>query len=395
MCCRIRFLTLHKKTKKLLILGSTGSIGRRSLDVVRDFPEAFKVVGLSTNKNVDLLRQQIDEFDPGYVAVADEETAARTRGQLEGSGTKLFSGADGLCEMVNAADADIALIATVGISGLYPTMTAIDRGLTIALANKEVLVAGGELVMQHAARHNVDILPVDSEHSAIFQCIAGNSSSMVERIILTASGGPFRTRNHDQLQGVTVEQALAHPVWSMGDKITIDSATLMNKGFEVIECKHLFGVEVDRVEVVIHPQSIIHSMVEFVDGSVIALLSTADMYLPIQTALSYPERWENAFPRLDFCRLEQLTFERPDYDTFPCLSYAYEAARIGGTMPAVLNAANEVAVARFLNRDIAFTDIPRIITHVMHSHTPIPNPGLADIMTADAGARNEAAAYAL
>lgn len=380
--------------KKIIILGSTGSIGRRCLDVCRDFADRLAVVGLSTHRNVPLLEKQIEEFHPEGVAIADETLAEEAQRLRQRYGISVFSGAEGLKELVLSVSAHTVLIATVGIAGLVPTISAIEAGLDIALANKEVLVAGGELVMQLARNKGVNIIPVDSEHSAILQCIAGQSPNTINRIILTASGGPFRERTIAELNSVTIEDALAHPVWSMGKKITIDSATLMNKGFEVIECKHLFNVDIDQVDVVIHPQSIVHSMVEFTDGSILAQLSVADMYLPIQIALSWPERWQNTFPRLDICKLRELTFERPDREKFPCLEFAYESARIGGTMPVVLNAANEVAVRLFLNKKVSFTDIPIIIKSVMKKHKVIQNPGLPDILSADSWARDEAENYA-
>ena len=379
--------------KKVLILGSTGSIGRRALEVIRDFSDRFRVVGLSAHRNLELFEKQVDEFKPSHVCIAEERhrTAAS---RLEAKwGIPVYPGIDGLCELVHVSGADIVIVATVGVAGLLPTLAAIEQGMTIALANKEVLVAGGDLVMQQARAHGVSILPIDSEHSAVFQCLAGHKSGDVSRIILTASGGPFHEKNHDDMLCVGVEDALAHPTWSMGKKITIDSATLMNKGFEVIECRHLFNVSLDMIDVIVHRQSIIHSMVEFVDGSILAQLGVTDMYLPIQIALSWPERWHNPLSRLNFHELKELTFESPKRELFPCLQYAYDAARAGGTMPAVLNAANEIGVQRFLNKEITFLDIPGTIARVMEKHHVLHNPGLQDILDADGWAREEARQY--
>lgn len=379
--------------KRLVILGSTGSIGRRALDVVRDFSHKLKVVGLATQRNIELLEKQIAEFSPQWVAITEPRFASQCQYLQQKYNLKVYVGENALQQIISECEADMVLIATTGAVGLIPTLMSIERGMDIALANKEVMVVGGELVMQEAQKHRVNILPVDSEHSAILQCLAGQTRSAVNRIILTASGGPFLGMTEEELAQVKVEDALNHPTWSMGKKITVDSATLMNKGFEVIEVKHFFGIPVEQIQVVIHRQSIIHSMVEFVDGSVLAQLSFTDMYLPIQLALSWPERWENKFPRLDFYNQSALTFESPAPDKFPCLQYAYESARIGGTMPVVLNAANEIAVQRFLEGEISFLDIPQIIKSVLVKHKTIFHPSLEDILATDRWARAEAKEY--
>lgn len=379
--------------KRLVILGSTGSIGRRALDVVRDFSHKLKVVGLATQRNIELLEKQIAEFGPQWVAVTEPYFAFQCPYLQQKYHLKVYVGENALQQIISECEADMVLIATTGAVGLIPTLMSIERGMDIALANKEVMVVGGELVMQEAQKHRVNILPVDSEHSAILQCLAGQTRSAVNRIILTASGGPFLGMTEEELARIKVEDALNHPTWSMGKKITVDSATLMNKGFEVIEVKHFFGISVEQIQVVIHRQSIIHSMVEFVDGSVLAQLSFTDMYLPIQLALSWPERWENKFPRLDFYNQSALTFEPPAPDRFPCLQYAYESARIGGTMPVVLNAANEIAVQRFLEGEISFLDIPQIIKSVLVKHKTILHPSLEDILATDRWARAEAKEY--
>lgn len=376
--------------KRLIILGSTGSIGTKTLQVVSDFPDAFEVVALSTNAQTGLLAEQAKRFRPQAVCVCAPERANEARHLASQTATKLHLGTEGLLELVERYECDMVVVATVGFVGLLPTLRAIELGRTIALANKEVLVTAGELVMRAAREHGAAILPVDSEHNAIFQCLACGARDKVRRIILTASGGPFRGAKRDRLARIGRREALRHPTWNMGQKITIDSATLMNKGFEVIEAHHLFGIPLERTEVVIHPQSIIHSMVEYVDGSVIAQMGVTDMYLPIQNVLFYPERVENKVPSLDFTQLGRLTFEPPDMTSFPCLSYAYEAARLGGTYPAVLNAANEVAVARFLRDEIGFLAIPAIIRDVLDAHEGKPASSLEEVLAADAWARTRA-----
>lgn len=391
---KLYYFLVFAEMKRLVILGSTGSIGRRALDLVRDFSDRLKICGLSTHQNIELLEKQLLEFKPEVVAISGARLTPKIKEIGEKYRIKVYVGGEALSQLIAHCEADVALIATVGAAGLIPTLKAIERGINIALANKEVLVIGGELVLKQAKENRVSIIPVDSEHSAILQCLAGKDPELISRIILTASGGPLQDLTYEELTKVKVEDALAHPTWSMGKKITVDSATLINKGFEAIECHQLFGIEVEKIEVVIHRQSIIHSMVEFVDGSVLAQLSVPDMYLPIQLALSWPERWENKFPRLNFYQRQAFTFEQPDLEKFPCLKYAYESARIGGTMPAVLNAANEIAVQRFLRKEIPFLAIPKVIKSVLGKHLVRQKPDLAEILRADTWARQEAAKYA-
>lgn len=368
--------------KKVIILGSTGSIGTQTLDVIKNFKENFEIVGLTAYNNVELLSKQIREFNPKVVAVKDEDKANQLREKLE-ENVEILTGSKGLQEIVKY-DADLVVVAVEGIAGLIPTVTAIQRGKDIALANKEVLVTAGQIVMDLAKKKGIRLLPIDSEHSAILQCLKGNDRKEISRLILTASGGPFRGKKKEVLKKVTVEQALNHPNWKMGKKITIDSATLMNKGFEVIEAKWLFDISEDKIDVVVHPQSIIHSMVEYIDGSIIAQLATADMRIPIQYALNYPTRnYIKEVKFLDFSVITQLTFEKPDLETFRCLSLAYEALKIGGTMTTVLNAADEIAVSLFLNKKIEFLQIAEIIEESMKEHNNIQNPTLDDIINVD------------
>ncbi|MCX7923901.1 MAG: 1-deoxy-D-xylulose-5-phosphate reductoisomerase [Clostridia bacterium] len=378
-------------TKRISILGSTGSIGTQSLDVARNLN--IGVAALSANSNIDLLENQVREFTPEIVSVGDEKLAEDLRKRLIGMGVEVYSGIDGMKRVASIQSADTVVTSVVGIAGLIPTMEAIRSGKNIALANKETLVTAGAIVMAEAEKYKVKILPVDSEHSAIYQCLMGNNIKDVSKIILTASGGPFRGKNISELADVTLEQALKHPNWSMGSKITIDSATLMNKGLEVIEAKWLFGLEVEQIQVIVHPQSIIHSMVEYVDGSVIAQLGSPDMRIPIQFALTYPERSSNKFSKLDLLQSNNLTFEEPDYETFRSLRLAFDALKVGGTMPAVLNAANEVAVSLFLNKRIGFMDIPRIIEKVMDRHSVNITPCLDDIIEVDKWSRQEVEKY--
>ncbi|ADD02460.1 1-deoxy-D-xylulose 5-phosphate reductoisomerase [Thermoanaerobacter italicus Ab9] len=368
--------------KKVIILGSTGSIGTQTLNVIKNFRENFEVVGLTAYNNVELLSKQIREFNPRVVAVKDEDKANQLREKLE-ENIEILTGSKGLQEIVKY-DADLVVIAVEGIAGLLPTITAIQTGKDIALANKEVLVTAGQIVMDLAKKKGIRLLPIDSEHSAILQCLKGNDRKEISRLILTASGGPFRGKKKEALKKVTVEQALNHPNWKMGKKITVDSATLMNKGFEVIEAKWLFDISEDKIDVVVHPQSIIHSMVEYIDGSIIAQLATADMRIPIQYALNYPTRnYIKEVKFLDFSVITQLTFEKPDLETFRCLSLAYEALKIGGTMTTVLNAADEIAVSLFLNKKIEFLQIAEIIEESMKEHNNIQNPTLDDIINVD------------
>lgn len=370
----------------IAILGSTGSIGTQALDVIAANMDKYKITVLAAYKNEQLLAEQIDYFNPKIAVLVDKHAADRMAARYHGP-TKILTGEEGLLEAATFQETDTVLTSLVGFAGLKPTIAAIKAGKNIALANKETLVAAGEFVMSLAAEHNVSIYPVDSEHCAVFQCLHGESQKQVARIILTASGGPFRGRTTGELENVTVEDCLRHPNWAMGRKITIDSATLANKGLEVIEAKWLFGVDYEQIEVCVHPQSIIHSMVEFIDGSIMAQLGLPDMRLPIQYALSYPERLPASFPRLDFKTLSALTFEVPDTTNFPALKLAYDAGKKGGTMPCIFNAANEVAVHAFLNNEICFLDIPKVIDNTMQNHSIVHNIDLDQIYIADAWAR--------
>jgi 1-deoxy-D-xylulose-5-phosphate reductoisomerase len=374
------------RQKHIVILGSTGSIGRSTLEVIERHADRFRVVGLSAGRNIDLLREQIARYHPLAVAVQREEDARVIRTFTDGQ-TMVLAGTDGLIELATHPESEIVLSALVGFAGLVPTYRAILAGKDIALANKETLVIGGELMMQAVREKGVRLLPVDSEHSAILQCLQGEDPASVERLLLTASGGPFRTATADQLASATCEEALKHPTWSMGSKITIDSATLMNKGLEVIEAHWLFGLPPERIAVVVHPQSIIHSMVEFADGSVKAQLGIPDMKLPIQYALFFPERPPTPFQRLDIASVSQLTFHEPDAERFRCLPLAYRALTLGGTAPAVLNAANEVAVQLFLDRRISFPAIADIIEDELDAHTPMVSPTMADLVRIDRATR--------
>lgn len=372
--------------KNIAILGSTGSIGTQTLEVLSRFPHDFTAAYLSANNNTELLLEQIQKFKPKGVVVLDEPSAQKVKTQA-GSKTEVLVGIEGLMEIVQRSDVDTVVSALVGFVGLQPTMKAIESGKNIALANKETLVVAGELMMPLVEKHNVNLIPVDSEHSAIFQCLVGERPNNIAKIILTASGGPFRTTPKEELNRVTIQQALAHPKWKMGNKITIDSATLMNKGLEVIEAHWLFAQPAEKIDVVVHPQSIIHSMVEFVDGSMKAQLGVPDMKIPIQYALTYPSRLPSSSQRVHFPSLGEMTFSEPDTTRFPCLRFAYEALKTGGTIPAVMNAANEIAVSKFLNGKITFLDIPRIIESAMEKHSSIVNPSLANIVEADRWAR--------
>ena len=366
--------------KKIAILGSTGSIGTQTLDVISQHPQDLSVAALAAGSNIVLLEQQIRQYHPLIAAVWDAKKAAELKIAVSDLDLKIVSGMEGMIEAVTLPEADIVVTAVVGMIGIRPTMEAIKAGKDIALANKETLVTAGHLIMQMAKDYHVQILPVDSEHSAIFQSLKGEHASGIRRILLTASGGPFRGKTLDELADVQVEDALKHPNWSMGHKITIDSATMVNKGLEVIEAKWLFGVDLDQIQVVVHPQSVIHSAVEFQDHAVIAQLGTPDMRLPIQYALFYPERKPLQSEALDLFKLHTMTFEEPDLGTFRGLALAYEAARRGGSMPTALNAANEKAVAMFLDRKIRFLDIPEIISECMAAHQWIDHPSLEDIL---------------
>jgi 1-deoxy-D-xylulose-5-phosphate reductoisomerase len=376
--------------KRLSILGSTGSIGVSTLEIVAEHPNRFQVVALTAGRNLALLEEQIARFHPEVVAVSDQENAQRLKQRVGPNGPRVLFGVDGLVACAAESPADIVVSAIVGAAGLEPTLAAIEAGRDVALANKESLVIAGELVMAAVVRSGCRLFPVDSEHSAIFQSLEGHRKSDVRRLILTASGGPFRNWSLDDLQDVTPKDALAHPNWTMGRKITIDSATMMNKGLEVIEAHWLFDVPVDDIAVHIHPESIVHSLVEYVDGALIAQLGTPNMKTPIAYALSYPERLTLDLPALDLCRLRQLNFTAPDSQCFPCLGLAYDAIRSGGTTPAVLNAANELAVEAFLQEKIVFLDIPRIIGKVMAQHSNTTASSLESILAADTWARQAA-----
>lgn len=365
--------------KKIAILGSTGSIGTQTLEVVRENGD-IEVLGLAAGNNIKLLEEQIREFHPKLVAVWSEEKAKELKDRVKDISVKVVSGMDGLIEIAEMEQTEILVTAIVGMIGLRPTIAAIKAGKDIALANKETLVTAGHIIMPLAKEYKVSILPVDSEHSAIFQSLQGNPRGALHKILLTASGGPFRGRKRADLEHIQVEDALKHPNWEMGRKITIDSSTLVNKGLEVIEAKWLFDVDVEQIEVVVHPQSIIHSMVEYVDGAIIAELGTPDMKLPIQYALYYPERRFLPGERVDFATLSQLTFEKPDMDTFYGLKLAFEAGRVGGSLPTVLNAANELAVSKFLERKIKYLEIPEIIETCMREHKNIMCPTVEEIL---------------
>lgn len=375
--------------KKVVLLGSTGSIGTSTVKVVEDLPDKLKLVGLAAGNNVELLIQQSLKHRPEAVCIQRPEKSARLTEQL-GAQTKVCVGNEGLLELATLPSADIVLIAIVGTAGLKPALAAIRAGKDIAVASKEILVMAGEIVMNEARKHGVKVLAVDSEHSAIFQCLDTKPCASVRKVWLTASGGPFRQTPKADFAGITVARALKHPSWVMGRKITIDSATLFNKGLEMIEARWLFDIEMVRVGVVVHPQSVIHSMVEFVDGSIIAQLSTPDMCLPIQYALTYPERVESARVQTDFPKIGSLTFEEPDLDRFPALNLAREAGTAGGTLPAVLNAANEIAVEAFCNEKISFTEITETVAETMRAHTVVAHPSLEEILVADTWARSTA-----
>lgn len=371
-------------TENISILGSTGSIGTQTLDVIRDIG-GIKVRAMSTNTRIDLFEKQIREFKPELVCVMNNERAGELKKRIADTNVKVTTGMEGLIETAVIEGADTVVNSVVGNIGLVPTVEAIKAKKNIALANKETLVTSGELVMRLLKENNVKMYPVDSEHSAIFQSLQGNEGNKIDKIYLTASGGPFRT--WDDVSNVTVDDALKHPNWDMGKKITIDSATLMNKGLEVIEAKWLFDVELEQIEVLVHPQSIIHSMVGYEDGAVIAQLGLPDMKVPIQYALTYPKRVHNSFPKINFFEHSNLTFEKPRTDKFPCLELAYRAIKTGGTMPAVLNGANEIAVERFINREISFTDIPKLIETAMNAYNVKYNYTLDHVLEADKWAR--------
>jgi 1-deoxy-D-xylulose-5-phosphate reductoisomerase len=377
--------------KRLAVLGSTGSIGQNVLDVARQFPEKFQIVGLAAGRNIRLLAEQVRDFHPALVSVQDKSLAADLASLLASPNhTKIVSGIAGAKEVAASSQADLVVSAMVGAVGLEPTLTAIHQGIAVALANKETLVTAGPLVMAAAREQQVPIIPIDSEHSAIFQAIQGNQPDDIRCLWITASGGPFLRKTRTELAKVTAEEALKHPNWSMGPKITIDSATLMNKGLEVIEASVLFNLPPQRIKVHVHPQSIIHSLVEYIDGSVIAQLGIPDMRVPISYALAYPERLPLTLPPLDLFQVGQLNFEPPDLERFPCLSLAFQALEAGGDMPAVLNAANEVAVSAFLQGTITFPDIARIISQIMAKHTVQSLSSLEQVLAVDREARQKA-----
>lgn len=369
--------------KKIAILGSTGSIGTQTLEVVREHKKELCVTALAAGRNKERLKEQIKEFHPSLVSLADEKLAMELEQELAGSGVTVLHGMDGLVAVAGAEDSDVVVTAVVGMMGILPTMEAIRRGKDIALANKETLVTAGHLIIPMAKEYGVSILPVDSEHSAIFQCLHSARRQDVDKILLTASGGPFRGKTLADLEKVTLEDALKHPNWSMGRKITIDSSTMVNKGLEVMEAHWLFDVDYDQIEVVVQPQSIIHSMVQFVDGAILAQLGTPDMKVPIEYALFYPERRTLSGERLDFGTLKSITFEKPDYEVFRGLSLALDAGKAGGTMPTVFNAANERAVAKFLKREIGYLDIIRLIEKCMNAHPVKENPSLEEILATE------------
>jgi 1-deoxy-D-xylulose-5-phosphate reductoisomerase len=377
---------MSSAVQHIAILGATGSIGQSSLDVIKNFPDRFRVTYLTANKNIDLLQRQINEFKPKGVVVGDERNASVIRRFVNGS-VEVLSGEEGLEEIVTRDDVDTVISSLVGFAGLKPTISAIRHRKQVALANKETLVAAGELITGLVKEYGVRLIPIDSEHSAILQCLLGEDPLRIAKLILTASGGPFLHTPREAFSSITVEQALAHPNWNMGKKITVDSATLMNKGLEVIEAHWLFGLPANRIDVVIHPQSVIHSMVEFVDGSIKAQLGLPDMKIPIQYALTYPDRSPMNGARVSFPKLQSMTFFEPDKEKFPCLPLAYHALALGGTAPAALNAANETAVSAFLERKISFDRIPEILEGALNHHRVRPSPEIQHIIEADEQAR--------
>src|SRR5438874_3954655 len=375
--------------KRIVVLGATGSIGESALKVARDIPERMEIVGVAANSNAEKLAAAANETRAPFLCLVDETRIEILRRALAYK-TRIFSGEAGLREIACLADVDMVLVAIVGTGGLRPALAAIKAGKDLAVASKEILVMAGEIVMREARDKSIHVLPVDSEHNAIFQCLEGKQPADARRIILTASGGPFRETPRSDFDSITPEQALKHPTWNMGPKITVDSATLFNKGLEMIEAHWLFAVEMDRVEIVIHPQSIVHSMVEFTDGSTLAQLSYSNMCFPIQYAMTWPDRVPNSLPPLDFSKLSKLEFSTPRYEDFPALNLARRAGETGGTLPAVMNAANEIAVAAFLDRKVRFTEIWRIVEQVMNQHTPVANADLDAILGADQWARAQA-----
>ena len=374
--------------KTIAVIGSTGSIGQNVLNIIRAHPKQFRADVLVARRNTELLLRQVKEFRPRLVCLFDKDCARDNEPAFRKLGSRVTSGEEGLLEASRWPDADQVIFSLVGAVGLAPLFSAIQAGKDVAIANKEPLVMAGELLMQEAVRRGVQVIPIDSEHSGLWQCLEGRKKESVRKLVLTSSGGPFRKRK--SLSGVTLKEALRHPKWKMGPKITIDSATLMNKGLEVIEASNLFGLDVDRVEVLIHPEAVVHALVEFVDGSHLAQLAITDMRIPIQYAMSFPERLNHIYPTLDLVKVRALHFEKPDFRRFPCLEFGYIAKRQGGTLPAVVNGANETAVAQFIEGKIPFLGISRIIERVMKSHRVKANPGLADILEADRWSREKA-----
>jgi len=374
--------------KKVVILGSTGSIGKSALDVIRQFPEKFKVLGIAAKSSINILKEQIEEFKPEYVAVYDEKAFEMLNKEIKS--VEILRGIKGICEIAKLKEADIILSAIVGAKGLLPTYEAIKSGKTVGLANKESLVMAGNLLIKEAEKSGAKIIPVDSEHSAVFQCINGCNNLYIKQIWLTASGGPFRGKKIHEIENVTPQQALNHPKWKMGKRITIDSATLMNKGFEVIEAHYLFNMPVEKIGVLIHPQSIIHCLVEFIDGTYLAQMSNPDMKAPIALALSLPQRLPDIIPSINWADLKELNFELPDTEVFPCLSLAYDAAKLGGSMPAVLNASDEIAVEAFISGQLKFNDIYKVIKKVMDDHKVFYPKSIEEVLEADSWARKKA-----
>ena len=374
--------------KKIIILGSTGSIGQQTLEVIQKYSNEFEVVGLSGWENTKLLKEQIRFFKPKIAVVKNADAAKRLKKEINNlNNVKILWGTDGLIEISILEEVDVTVVAITGIASLIPTFEAVKKGKKVALASKEAMVVAGELLVKEAKSSNAQIIPIDSEHSAILQCLKNEQKDSVEKIILTASGGALYNFTETALKNVSVEDALNHPTWKMGNKVTIDSATLMNKGLEVIEAKWFFNVPANKIEIVIHPQSYVHSMVQFIDGTIIAQIGEHDMKIPIQYALFYPNRMSNNFSRVELTKVGQLTFKKPNFNKFPCINLAYHALEIGGTMPAVLNGANEIAVNAFLNSKISFSAIPQIIQNTMKEHKPKYNPNINDILDADYWAR--------
>lgn len=374
-------------TRNIAILGSTGSIGTQTLDIVSEYPDRFRVGLLTARTNVEMLAQQAIRYLPYKVIIAEDKLYPKLKDLLRDYPIEVAAGAEAICDSMDDERIDMVVTAVVGYSGVAPTIRAIKAGKTIALANKETLVVAGELITDILARSTSRIIPVDSEHSAIFQCLEGESTEQASKIILTASGGPFRTKTLQQLEGVTVSDALKHPNWNMGAKVTIDSASMMNKGFEMIEAKWLFGCPADKIEIAVHPQSIVHSMVQFTDGSIKAQLGVPDMHLPIRYALGYPQRLRTMQPELNLSQYSTLTFEKPDMEKFPLLAYAFDAINCGGNQPCVLNAANEIAVEAFLKEKIRFVDMPRLVREVMDKISYIAKPGYDDLVQTNMEAR--------